>query len=116
MKKKTIVQIRDRRKARIRAKIRGTNERPRLTIFRSNRYLHAQIINDDARVTLASGSTRGMKSPKKKAEQAEKLGGDLAKKAQEKGVKALVLDKGAYKYHGRVKSLADGVRKAGITI
>lgn len=94
------------RKNRTRAKILGTADQPRLSVFRSNQYVWAQIINDEIGKTLISGATRGMKKSKK-SEQAAELGKVLAEKAKKAGIKKIVFDRGFYKYHGRVKALAE---------
>lgn len=94
------------RKRRTRAKICGTAERPRLSIFRSNRYTWAQIIDDEAGKTLLAAGTRGIQNGKK-IDQAIELGKILAKKAQKAGIKKIIIDRGFYKYHGRIKSLAE---------
>lgn len=109
-----------RRKHHVRKKVFGTKERPRLAVFRSNRYIYAQLIDDTAGVTLVAASTQtkalreaaGRLSNNKKA--AETVGEDLAKKALDVGIKSVCFDRGSYKYHGRVKSLADAARKAGL--
>ena len=100
-------------KYRIRKKVNGTAERPRLSVFRSNKQIYAQVINDDMGVTLASASSLKMeKMPKK--EQAQKVGELLAKNALAAGITAVVFDRNGYLYHGRVKELADGARKGGL--
>ena len=100
-------------KARIRGRISGTPERPRLSVFRSNKQIYAQVINDLTGKTLASASSLGLeKMPKK--EQAAKVGELVAEKAQAAGVSAVVFDRNGYLYHGRVKELADGARKGGL--
>lgn len=115
MHKKTIIKIR--KAARNRAKLHGTASSPRLSVFRSNKYLHAQLIDDNAGKTLLSASTRESKSVKiPKLKQAESLGESIAKKAIEKGIKNAVFDRGSYKYHGRVKALAEGARSGGLKI
>ena len=100
-------------KYRIRKSVNGTAERPRLSVFRSNKEIYAQVINDLTGKTLASASSLGMeKMPK--MEQAHKVGELLAEKAQAAGVTAVVFDRNGYLYHGRVKELADGARKGGL--
>lgn len=94
------------RHKRIRAKIYGSKERPRLSIFRSNKYIYAQLIDDDAGKTLVS-VYYALKN-------AEKVGESIAKKALEKKIKTIVFDRGGYKYHGRVKALAEAARKEGL--
>ena len=101
------------RHARVRSKISGTAERPRLSVFRSNKQIYAQIINDLEGKTLASASSLGLEAMPK-IQQAEKVGELVAKKAQEAGVTAVVFDRNGYLYHGRVKSLADAARKGGL--
>ncbi len=121
--KKSLNEIRERRKKRARAKIFGVLERPRLSVFRSNRYTYGQLIDDEARKTLVSASTRELLSsgktrlPKQpKQNLAEKLGELIAKKAAEKNIKKAVFDRGLCKYHGRVKAVAEGARKEGLQI
>jgi large subunit ribosomal protein L18 len=104
------------RALRIRAKLSGTSERPRLSVFRSNKYTYAQAIDDSAGKTLASASTRALKEGKTKSEKASSLGSLMAKKAKEAGIEAMVFDKGSYKYHGRVKNVAEALRESGIKI
>jgi large subunit ribosomal protein L18 len=97
-------------KFRIRKNVNGTAERPRLSVFRSNKQIYAQVINDITGKTLCAASSLGMeKLPKK--EQAAKVGELLAEKAKEAGVSQVVFDRNGYLYHGRVKELADGARK-----
>jgi large subunit ribosomal protein L18 len=105
-----------RRRRRVRAKIRGTAERPRISVFRSNRGIFAQLIDDEGGRTLASASwteaeLRGL-GP---MEQAQRVGALLADRAKAAGVDRAVFDRGGYKYHGRVKALADGAREGGLT-
>ena len=113
---KTKPQARLRRRRRVRAKIRGTAERPRVSVFRSNRGIGAQLIDDVAGHTVAAvnwteGDLKGMKA----MEQATKAGGLLAERAKAAGVETVVFDRGGYRYHGRVKALADGAREGGLT-
>lgn len=121
MKSKELNQIRQRRKRRTRAKIFGTSERPRLSVFRSHRYTYAQLINDIESKTLASASTQEInkskvKSQKSKVALAEQLGELVAKKAVEKGVKKAVFDRRQYRYHGRIKAVSEGARKKGLQL
>lgn len=102
------------RKRRIRMRLRGTAERPRLTVYRSLLQLTAQVIDDDAGRTIFAASTKEAKT-KPNMDGAKKVGALIAKKAKEKGVKAVVFDRNAYKYHGRVKALADAAREGGLT-
>src|SRR3989344_1421281 len=104
---------RARRRKRNRAKIFGTAERPRLSIFCSNQYASVQIIDDSAGRTLVAGSTKSMKSGSKSA-QAKILGEVIAQKAAAAGVKKVVFNKGAYAYHGRVKAFAESARSKGL--
>ena len=100
-------------KFRIRKKIVGTAERPRLSVFRSNKQIYAQVINDKAGVTLAAASSLGFEKLNK-TEQAKKVGLLLAEKAKAAGVESVVFDRNGYLYHGRVQSLADGAREGGL--
>ena len=98
---------------RIRKHVNGTESRPRLVVFRSNKQIYAQVINDLEGKTLASASSLGLETMPK-IQQAEKVGELVAKKAQEAGITAVVFDRNGYLYHGRVKSLADAARKGGL--
>ena len=97
----------------IRTKISGTAERPRLSVFRSNKNIYAQLIDDIAGVTLVSVSSAKADAPSK-TEASSTVGKELATKAQEKGITQVVFDRNGYLYHGRVKSLAEGAREAGL--
>ena len=100
-------------KYRIRKRVNGTAERPRLSVFRSNKQIYAQVINDLTRTTLASASSLGLeKMPK--IQQAAKVGEMVAANAQAAGITAVVFDRNGYLYHGRVKELADAARKGGL--
>ena len=111
-----------RRKKRVRKKVYGTAERPRLSVYRSNRHIYAQIINDDEGRTLVACSTLSREIKEKYPDRhtyctkefARMVGELLAKKALEKGIKKVVFDRNGYKYHGRIKELADAARKAGL--
>jgi large subunit ribosomal protein L18 len=108
-------QARARRHRRIRGKISGTAERPRLVVFRSNKGISAQLIDDDSGKTLAGASWVGLKSfSGNKTEQATEVGKALAAAAKEAGVETCVFDRGGYLYHGRVKALAEGAREGGL--
>ena len=103
----------------MRVRVHGTAERPRLNVFRSLRHIYAQLVDDTVGHTLVSACTmdvglRGELGELKKTEQAKLVGELLAKRALEKGVKKVVFDRGGYKYHGRVKALAEGARSAGL--
>ena len=100
-------------KTRIRGKISGTPERPRMSVFRSNKGIYVQIIDDIAGATLVASSSKGIEGGTK-VEQAAKVGADIAKKALEKGISQVVFDRNGYLFHGRVKSLADAARGAGL--
>lgn len=100
-------------KYRVRNKISGTTARPRLSVFRSNKQIYAQIINDETQSTLVSASSLGMETMPKK-EQAAKVGEAVAAKAIAAGITTVVFDRNGYLYHGRVKELADGARKGGL--
>lgn len=106
---------RDRIKKTIRRKITGTAQRPRLTIFRSNQGVFAQIIDDEKSATLASASWLEFKEENlSKTELSKKVGAGVAEKAKEKGIEKVVFDRNGYLYHGRVKVLADAAREAGL--
>jgi large subunit ribosomal protein L18 len=104
-------------KNRIRKKIRGTSERPRLSVFRSNRDIYVQLIDDLAGVTLAAASSAQKEAKNEKGtkmELAKRVGMEIGTKAKEAGITNVVFDRGGYLYHGRVKSLAEGAREAGL--
>jgi large subunit ribosomal protein L18 len=98
----------------IRSRISGTAQKPRLSVFRSNKAIYAQIIDDVAGVTLASASSRNVKEKMPKIEVAALVGKELAEKAGSAGVSTVVFDRNGYLYHGRVKSLADAAREGGL--
>ena len=105
------------RHKRVRAVVNGTAERPRFSVFRSNTYIYAQLIDDAKGITLLAADDMERKAKNKelnKEKSAYRLGEVLAKKALEKGINSVVFDRGGYKYHGRVKSLADGARAGGL--
>jgi large subunit ribosomal protein L18 len=116
MSQLTVREARLRRHRRVRGKIRGTAERPRLLVFRSNRGIFAQLVDDDAGRTLSAASwlelPKGFKGGK--TEQAAEVGKRLAASAKKAGVENAVFDRGGYLYHGRVKALADGAREGGL--
>ena len=101
-------------KTRIRGKVSGSAERPRMTVFRSNKEIYVQLIDDLAGKTLATASSKGCEGTKK--EQAAQVGELIAKKAQEAGITAVVFDRNGYLYHGRVKELADAARNGGLKL
>jgi large subunit ribosomal protein L18 len=112
----TVREARLRRHRRVRGKIRGSAERPRLLVFRSNRGIFAQLVDDDAGRTLAASSWLDLPKAFKgdKTEQAAEVGKRLAASAKKAGVENVVFDRGGYLYHGRVKALADGAREGGL--
>jgi large subunit ribosomal protein L18 len=116
MKTKELKKIKIRRLARVRVKVQGDAARPRLTVFRSNRFLYAQLIDDASGKTLASASTAALAKEQKgkKIDSARAAGEALAKKAVELGIKEAVFDRGSYRYHGRVRAIAEGARSAGL--
>lgn len=119
MKTNTPRLARIRRHARVRAKVEGTTDRPRLSVFRSLNHIYAQVIDDVKGQTLASASTVDPEitsnlDGKVKKSQAEIVGQAIAKRAMEKGVQQVVFDRGGYKYSGRVQALADAARKEGL--
>ena len=101
-------------KARIRGKVSGTASCPRLTVFRSNKQIYAQVIDDEAGVTLASASSLKLEAKGTKQEIAALVGAEVAKAAIAAGVETVVFDSNGYLYHGRVKQLADSAREAGL--
>ncbi|OGH23561.1 MAG: 50S ribosomal protein L18 [Candidatus Levybacteria bacterium RIFCSPLOWO2_01_FULL_38_13] len=102
-----------RRKIRIRSKIQGTRERPRLSVFRSNKYIYAQLIDDEKGETIVGISGKADKKGSK-VEKSNDLGLSLAKLALSKKIKTAVFDRGSYAYHGRVKAVAEGAREGGL--
>ncbi len=100
-------------KYRVRKNVNGTAERPRLSVFRSNKQIYAQVINDVTGTTLASASSLGLETMPK-TEQAQKVGALLAEKAKAAGITSVVFDRNGYLYHGRVKALADAAREGGL--
>ena len=107
------------RKARVRKHIKGTSERPRLTVFRSNKHMYAQVVDDQKGITLAAASTKTpdvAKEPGAKGNvaAAKLVGKAIAVAAQQKGVKMVVFDRNGFLYHGRIKALADAAREAGL--
>ncbi len=105
---------RTRRRNRIRAKISGTSAVPRLAVFKSLKYIYAQLIDDEAGVTLAAATSKGMKAVKGKTDAAKLVGTEIAKKAGEKKIVKAVFDRGGYIYTGRVRALADAARSGGL--
>jgi large subunit ribosomal protein L18 len=119
MSTKSRAEQRERRHRRIRAHVSGTQDRPRLNVFRSLIHIYAQVIDDVSGATLVSASTvdgelKTQMAGKKKAEQAKLVGLAVAERAKSKGITRVVFDRGGYQYHGRVKALADGAREGGL--
>ncbi|MCB9498988.1 MAG: 50S ribosomal protein L18 [Erysipelotrichaceae bacterium] len=107
--------VRTRRHLRVRAKISGTGECPRLCVFRSNKNIEVQVIDDVKRITLVCSSSESLKlADGNNISGASKVGEDVAKKCLAKGIKKVVFDRGGYIYHGRVKALAEAARKGGL--
>lgn len=102
------------RHKRIRAKISGSSDCPRAAVFKSNRFTSAQIINDMAGKTILSLTTRDIKGKKTKVDKALQMGEKLAEMMKEKGIEKVIFDRGGFKYHGRIKGVAEGLRKGGI--
>jgi large subunit ribosomal protein L18 len=101
------------RHLRVRKKVSGTADRPRLVVFRSDKHIYAQLVDDDAGRTIATVSTLKVGSGKK-TEKASEVGKQVAAVAKDKGITRVVFDRGGYKYHGRVKAVADGAREGGL--
>ena len=112
------VEARKRRHFRVRKKVRGTAARPRLAVFRSNKHIYAQLIDDVAGTTLASASTteKGISGNGATVEAAKAVGQRLGERAKAAGVTSVVFDRGGFKYHGRVAAVADGARDAGLEL
>ena len=107
-------QKRIRRHARVRSKISGSSSRPRLVVFRANQHIYAQIIDDVSHKTIAAASDVALKSKANKSDKAAEVGALIAQKAQDKKISEVVFDRGGFKYHGRVKALAEAARKSGL--
>lgn len=108
-------KVRKKRHARVRVKVEGTSEVPRLNVFRSNKYIYAQIIDDSKSVTLAAASSAKLSEVSKSSvAAATEVGKLIAEAAKEKGITKVVFDRGGYLYHGRVKALADAARENGL--
>lgn len=117
MSKQDAKQVkRCKRHKRVRSRIHGTAKRPRFSVFKSNKYIYAQLINDDKGQTLVCINTKDIKSNKKlnKTELAYKAGVLLAEKAIKKTIKEVIFDRGGYKFHGRIKAIAEGAREKGL--
>jgi len=105
-------EMRKRRHARVRSIIKGTSDRPRLAVYRSNRFVSAQVIDDTVGKTLVASHGRDFKGSQ--SLQAKAVGGDIAKKAKDVGINTIVFDRAGYRYGGQVKTLADAVREGGL--
>jgi large subunit ribosomal protein L18 len=118
IKKESRDKLRRKRHERIRLNLGGTPERPRLSVFRSTKYIYAQVIDDSTGRTLASASSREaeLRDGAGKVDAARAVGKAVAERARAQGVKAVVLDRGGYQYHGRVRSLAEGAREGGLDL
>jgi large subunit ribosomal protein L18 len=114
MKTNERLQARNRRHRRVRKKVIGTPEKPRLAVFRSNRHIYAQVIDDVAGRTLASSSSLATKAGDDPRSKAKEVGLALAVSAKQAGVSTVAFDRGGFMYHGRVKALADGAREGGL--
>ena len=107
---------RTRRRRRVRRKVLGTDQRPRLSVFRSNRHLYAQVISDESGRTLAAGSTLNGEGAGPTKEKAAQLGKEIADKCRKAGVEEVVFDRSGYRFHGRLKALAEAASEAGLRI
>ena len=105
---------RNRIRLRIRKKIQGTAERPRLSVFRSNKHIYVQLIDDLSGHTLAAASTYEDAASGQPSEKSKEVGKRLAERAKNAGIESVVFDRNGYRYHGRVKALADGAREGGL--
>lgn len=110
------VEARKRRHSRVRKKVRGTAQRPRLAVFRSNRHIYAQLVDDVAGATLASASTveKGLDGTGATVEAAKAVGRRIGERAAAAGITTVVFDRGGFRYHGRVAAVAEGAREAGL--
>lgn len=108
------LQLRKKRAKKVRSKVKGTEGCPRLSIFRSRKFIYAQIIDDEKGKTLVSFDSRKLKKAKNDVETAQKIGEEIAKIAKEKKLEQVVFDRKGYRYHGKVKALAEGARKGGL--
>lgn len=116
LKLKNRKDYRVRRHLRLRQKVRGSAARPRMAIFVSNCHMYVQFVDDDARQTLAQATTLGLEDAKVNVATATVLGGKAAAAAQEKGIRKVVVDRGGFKYHGRVKAIVEAAVAAGLSI
>ena len=107
---------REKRRKRVRRKVAGTANRPRLSVYRSNVHIYAQLIDDDAQATLAAADSREVGEAENRKDAARKVGELIASKASEAGIETAVFDRGGNKYHGRIAALAEGAREAGLKL
>ena len=107
---------REKRRKRIRRKVAGTAERPRLSVYRSNVHIYTQLIDDDAGRTLTAADSREVGEAENRKDAARKVGALIANKASEAGIEAVVFDRGGNKYHGRIAALAEGAREGGLRL
>jgi large subunit ribosomal protein L18 len=107
---------REKRRKRVRRKVAGTAERPRLSVYRSNVHIYAQLIDDDAQETLAAADSREVGEAENRKDAARKVGELMASKASEAGIETAVFDRGGNKYHGRIAALAEGAREGGLKL
>ena len=107
---------REKRRKRVRRKLAGTAQRPRLSVYRSNVHIYAQLIDDDAQATLAAADSREVGEAENRKEAAQKVGGLIARRAQDVGIETVVFDRGGNKYHGRIAALAEGAREGGLRL
>jgi large subunit ribosomal protein L18 len=107
---------REKRRKRVRRKIAGTAGRPRLSVYRSNVHIYAQLIDDDAQATLAAADSREVGEAENRKDAARKVGELIASKASEAGIESVVFDRGGNKYHGRIAALAEGAREGGLKL
>ncbi|HYC56951.1 MAG TPA: 50S ribosomal protein L18 [Candidatus Binatia bacterium] len=103
---------RDSRRKRVRKKVLGTDQRPRVSVFRSNKYIYVQVISDESGRTLAAASTLATRQGNKTA--AQQLGKDIAERCKQLSIGEVIFDRGGYRYHGRIQALADAAREAGL--
>jgi large subunit ribosomal protein L18 len=107
---------REKRRKRVRRKVMGTAGRPRLSVYRSNVHIYAQLIDDDAQATLAAADSREVGEAENRKDAARKVGELIASKASEAGIETAVFDRGGNKYHGRIAALAEGAREGGLKL
>jgi large subunit ribosomal protein L18 len=108
--------LREKRRKRVRRKVAGTASRPRLSVYRSNVHIYAQLVDDDAGETLAAADSRQVGESENRKDAARKVGALIANRASEAGIEAVVFDRGPNKYHGRIAALADGAREGGLKL